>query len=443
MENFFDSKMEVNLSEQKKDLLKVNSSKNEESDEIVEEEEDDLTADENDVCNYNDETVWATNDDTKNCELKLCNKRNHFCFEDYVKDNEDLDISLEEFMQIRNFDAKKIFKTEFWFMLNDLDPDAWFVIPEEVINSIGYKNSGKEYHHRGSLFRLIKKQFVETKDYRLLSTCAGSGSSMNSKRLHLEMKRDSFKKLLMKINTEHSDQIYDYLIAFENTVLEYKNYQNRAYLYKMDRQIKKLKMENEKNVPLSTVPQVQSSCSNPNGYEVSKDQPVVYMIQISSINKIKFGYTNNFSNRLRKHRQVFGDIILQYVIETQNAARAEGLLKQELQARGLMQTLEFNKKKFTEMVDIEHFDTVKLILEDLIKRLLDEEDRKKDPKFSASQNHEFRMKEIEIKIKETEKEKCMKEIEGKIKSKEIELEIEKIKLEMFKIEMSAKQKLVA
>jgi MSV199 domain len=32
------------------------------------------------------------------------------------------------------------------------------------------------------------------------------------------MKRDSFKKLLLKVNTQHSDQIYDYLIAFENNV---------------------------------------------------------------------------------------------------------------------------------------------------------------------------------------------------------------------------------
>ena len=44
-------------------------------------------------------------------------------------------------------------------------------------------------------------------------------SSMNSHRkMTLNMKRDTFKMLLMKVNTQYSDEIYRYLIAFENQV---------------------------------------------------------------------------------------------------------------------------------------------------------------------------------------------------------------------------------
>ena len=49
------------------------------------------------------------------------------------------------------------------------------------------------------------------------------------------MKRDSFKMLLMKVNTQYSDQIYKYLIAFENNVKHYAIYQYECQLYQKDR----------------------------------------------------------------------------------------------------------------------------------------------------------------------------------------------------------------
>ena len=47
----------------------------------------------------------------------------------------------------------------------------------------------------------------------------------------LSMKRDSFKKLLMKVNTKNSEQIFDYLIAFEKQVLKYMCYQRECEHY--------------------------------------------------------------------------------------------------------------------------------------------------------------------------------------------------------------------
>ena len=74
---------------------------------------------------------------------------------------------------------------------------------------------------RTALFKFLKKHFIENMDFMfaLTSVRANSGSGGHNK-MTLKMKRDSFKMLLMKVNTQYSDEIYRYLIAFENQVPE-------------------------------------------------------------------------------------------------------------------------------------------------------------------------------------------------------------------------------
>jgi hypothetical protein len=132
----------------------------------------------------------------------------------------------------------------------------------------------------------------------------------------LEMKRDSFKMLLLTVSTQHSRQIYEYFIAFENVVMEYRDYQHACDYYRMLEQVKKAKLEETitNNLPLPSI-KVERSINNPENYQVSEDKPVLYIIEVSCIDKMKYGYTNALYDRLLKHAAEFGDITLRYVID--------------------------------------------------------------------------------------------------------------------------------
>ena len=126
-----------------------------------------------------------------------------------------LSLSLCEFFTETEFDANMYFTSTFWFALNQLNDNDWFEVTDDIIEKIGFKGDIKKCHPRTNLFECIKRHFIENVDYKFalknLGAIIGRGGH-NKKTLH--MKRVSFKKLLMKVNTKNSDQIFDYLIAF-------------------------------------------------------------------------------------------------------------------------------------------------------------------------------------------------------------------------------------
>lgn len=322
------------------------------------------------------------------------------------------ELSLTEFFKLTDFDSKHFFDSEFWFTLNSLEKDVWFRVPDYVIKAIGYRDCGNKSNHRTSLFTLLKRGFVENRDFKLsLNFERVDGSNYTTNKFELEMKRDSFKKLLLKVNTQNSEKIYDYLIAFESHVLRYIQYQKECALFKLSEQQNKKRKIDQAIESSSKIPTV---CKNPQGFKVSKGHPALYIIELPRIQKIKFGCTNNLSARLRAHEQDFEEIVLVYALETDNTSQKESLLKMELRARGISTVHEHKGKKYTEIVDSSALDIVKSVMTEVTAR------RNDAPviKFSAFQEHEYRM--------EKEKNRC-KEIQ--LKLKEIELEIELVKLE--------------
>jgi hypothetical protein len=112
----------------------------------------------------------------------------------------------------------------------------------------------------------------------------------------------------------------------------------------------------------------KTSCSNPNGYSVSSGRPALYIIEIPKISKIKFGCTNNLSSRIRKHEYDFKEIVIVYIIETDNALQKESLLKQELRALGIDTLSEFNGKRYTEIVDSDSLGVVQNLMFEIVNR---------------------------------------------------------------------------
>ena len=161
-------------------------------------------------------------------------------FNELIVDKKMLSLSLCDFFTVTEFDPNMYFTSTFWFALNNLNVNDWFEVTDDVIEKIGFRGDNKKCHPRTNLFECIKKNFNENIDYIFAPINSGAiigRGGHNKKTLH--MKRDSFKKLLMKVNTKNSDQIYDYLIAFKNHVIKYMRYQSECKIYEVTEQNKK------------------------------------------------------------------------------------------------------------------------------------------------------------------------------------------------------------
>ena len=164
-------------------------------------------------------------------------------FNELIVNQQKVSLTLCEFFEITDFDPSQFFESSFWCALNALEDDQWFVVSDTVIERIGYKGTATRMDHiRTSLLRFLKLHFTVNVDYRLAPQCCGaeSGSVVHNK-LTLKMKRDSFKMLLMSVNTQNSKEIYRYLIAFENQVKKYAMYQNECEMFKKEQEIQNLK----------------------------------------------------------------------------------------------------------------------------------------------------------------------------------------------------------
>ena len=164
-------------------------------------------------------------------------------FHDLIVNKKYISLSLYEFFDVMGFNSSVFFDAPFWSALNSLENDEWFEVSNDIIESIGYKGTqGSLDHMRRNLFKLIKKQFIVNIDY-ILTVPPRTVSSGSHNKMTLKMKRDSFKMLLMLVNTQHCDQIYRYLINVENQVKQYETYQHECKLYLLDREKAQLKAQ--------------------------------------------------------------------------------------------------------------------------------------------------------------------------------------------------------
>ena len=112
--------------------------------------------------------------------------------------------------------------------MNELKKDEWFKITDDIIDLIGYKSSVSNVsNNRSALLKFMRKNFTEGIDFRtcfaITAVIAKPGSGGRNK-LEIEMKKFPFKKMLLKVGTDMSDAIHDYLIAFEELTIEYMTY---------------------------------------------------------------------------------------------------------------------------------------------------------------------------------------------------------------------------
>lgn len=291
-----------------------------------------------------------------------------------------LELTLPQFFDRTGFDAQKYFTSNFWFALNALKFDEWFVVPDEVIDAVGYKQcSGYNNNTRTNFFRAVRNYFVDEKDYKinLFKRIDLDNSNYKTNKNVLYMKRDSFKMLLLKADTPKTDDIYRYLIAFENHVHAYVQYQHRCQLWKYENSATKSITAYETVSRARTI-------TNPFNCMVSKVSDCLYVVFLKDHELYKFGYSNCLLARLKNHLSTYeSDIEITRLYPHLKANVLENHLKMELLARGIKTTYEFDGKGKTEVFDPKHLNAVLEILDFLVENT--------NFNFTGEQEHEYRM----------------------------------------------------
>ena len=144
------------------------------------------------------------------------------------------DMQLKEFLEFVNFDMNRYAPLRFWFNLNRISNDEFFIITEELIDLIGDSKNGSSEKQRSNLLRFIRKNFQEHVDF-IEETCGAYH------KIQIKMKKRPFKLLLMKVGTSTSELVHEYLVDFDECCMEYMMYQytcNRLTIDEQQNQIR-------------------------------------------------------------------------------------------------------------------------------------------------------------------------------------------------------------
>ena len=128
-------------------------------------------------------------------------------------------LKLGEFLAYYQFDLERYAPLQFWFGLNALSNDTFFVLTDELIEMIGFARIGSSNKHKINLLRFIRKNFQEHVDFK--EEYSGPRNT-----IQISMKKRPFKLMLMKIGTKTSQLVHEYLLDFEEHCLAYMCYED-------------------------------------------------------------------------------------------------------------------------------------------------------------------------------------------------------------------------
>ena len=154
-------------------------------------------------------------------------------FYDLIVRDDKTSMSLYDFLLCHGFDDKKF---DSWI---ETKRDEWFVLNDELINTLGHKR-------RAVLLRFIRSQFIESTDYVVISTRIVRVTRHNEHyKRDIRMRKRSFCNLLVKLDTKVSRDIHEYLCDMDYFIHKYDVYKKECELHSNDAFIRELQNEHE------------------------------------------------------------------------------------------------------------------------------------------------------------------------------------------------------
>ena len=321
-------------------------------------------------------------------------------------------LSLCEFLPSVGVDANKFnIPLEFWLNLNTITDNEWFVLTNEMINLIGFQSSKSKHHNSASdLFAFIRKHFIEGLDF------SRNGRESSHHQIEIQMKKRSFKKLLLKVETSTSETIHDYLLDIRTGCMKYALYQEQCKtksILEEHRKLKRLKIEegSSPNLDLSLFPEISVQ---------SYDKlSVVYLIYLKHHHALKFGISNNIVVRIQQHCMTLGskqgDVKLVYILRSSNLSSIESSLKHYAILNGWKKDDIFLNGALQSEIIVLNKTTIQTVI-DVIVQFNEQHEKEEDFLKKSNEMEKFR-------------------IQSELESKRLDLELKRIELESKKLDI--------
>ena len=270
-------------------------------------------------------------------------------------------LTVKELLNCFNYEYNTLFLDKFW---NNIKEDIWIYIDDNMLKYIGY-NCNDNRNDKKKYLIILKENFEENNDYKLLNSCdfkkvyeyfkvliENNEYNEHNKVKHLIVSPDCFKQSLMLLRTEKAKEIKKYYIELEKVFklyLEYQNQYKNKELENKNKELENKELENKKKVEITLRDSFNKRC-------------VVYLIKVIIDNEIiyKFGYTDDIVTRLRTHKNHIGDDIeLIYCIESKDNKMLERLLIEYLEQYKFRIKRTINDKQQTELLKVNDIEIIK------------------------------------------------------------------------------------
>jgi len=172
---------------------------------------------------------------------------------------------------------------------------------------------------------------------------------------------DTFKKFCLKAGTKKADEIHDYYMKLEKIIQETINEENNELKLQLQNK-DKLINQKQKEVEQALISQfpVNTEC--------------IYFGTIENTNEkeeklIKFGHTNDLSNRVSYHHKHYNNFNLKSAFRVQNKVEIENLIKSHPKIKPQLRTIKINDKNKTEIIaynDSFTIDKLRKIIKEII-----------------------------------------------------------------------------
>ena len=249
---------------------------------------------------------------------------------------------------------QQLFISSFYCYLN-YDKNLDFIVDlDNIWEWLGFSQ-------KVSAVRLLEKHFKLDIDYTIaLPNCKAVlgktkvNGGQNKQFIMLTIK--TFKLLCLKAQTNKASEIHDYYMKLEEILQETLEEETNEL---------KIQLLEKNNIITEKQKEVQEAFIN----QFPINTECIYFGTIDNTNEIgekliKFGHTNDLSNRISHHRKNYNNFILKNAFRVQNKVEIENLIKSHPKIKSQIRTIKIDNKNKTEIIA---YDSINFTIEQLSK----------------------------------------------------------------------------
>lgn len=253
-----------------------------------------------------------------------------------------------------------IFVASFYCFLNYDSRTDYVIDLDNVWQWLGFLNKANSK-------RLLEKQFVINKDYKILLISADEqrkhvkgGHNKETIMLNVE----TFKKFCLKAGTKKADEIHDYYIRLEQTLQEVIHEESTELKLQLEQksvELQKAEVGLQKaEMGLLKAENMKDKIREKTLLEqFGNNTQCVYYGLIDNVicNKneklIKFGNSNNLRTRVSVHKDTYKNFRLMNAFKVQNKLQVENAIKENVLLKDRHRTITLRGKKYIEILNVD------------------------------------------------------------------------------------------